>query len=604
MSRPPVTARGSGRALEIAPGVRLPLLGLGVWELVEAEAGERAILSALEAGYRHIDTAQGYENEATVGAAVRASGIPRDEIFVTTKFHPSRPDAELEAERSLERLGLDYVDLYLVHDPRTNPVWAWPKMERALARGLTRSIGVSNFAPDDLDALLAIAEVATRGQPAPAQPLRLPAGAGRGLRERGIAVEAYSPLDARAGTSTTPDRARAERLGRTPAQVMLRWGIERGFVVLPKSNHRERQVENAAIFDFALGDDRSRGARRTRPHGRHRARRTSSPGGSSAGSTPPAGRRAQRDPPRSRARAVRRSRSRCRRAARGRCVVRIQREELERPARRLLDQLRRRRTPSGELEQHPEPAEIPTGMSAGATPRASRQAVATSAVARAHPADVALVGARVEQTAERDLIQRRHVDVLAGAQARDRSSRRGGTTASPGADPVRASCWRCRRRRPGRERAPATPRPAGGHSGARRRSRPRGSARPSPRPGDRRGPPVGVQHTPVGNWWAGESTAASPAAASSRSVRAPRASTGSGTSASPADSATARCCGTHGSSMASLRAPAREGARDERRPCRKPPQTTTSSGSARTPRARERYEASCSRRSLRPRGSP
>ena len=255
MSRPPVAAPGSGRALEIAPGVRLPLLGLGVWELVEAKAGERAILSALEAGYRHIDTAQGYENEATVGAAVRGSGIPREEIFVTTKFHPSRPDAELEAERSLERLGLDYVDLYLVHDPRTSPVWAWPKMERALARGLTRSIGVSNFAPDDLDALLAIAEVRPAVNQLQLNPFAYRRALVAACRERGIAVEAYSPLT-RGRDLADPVIARvAQRIGRTPAQVMLRWGLERGFVVLPKSDHRERQVENAAIFDFALADD-------------------------------------------------------------------------------------------------------------------------------------------------------------------------------------------------------------------------------------------------------------------------------------------------------------------------------------------------------------
>ena len=154
MSRPPVPPAASDLVRTIAPGVDIPLLGLGVWELVKGRAGERAIVAALAAGYRHIDTAQGYDNEKTVGKAVRASGIPREQIFVTTKFYPGRADSLLEAERSVERLGLGPVDLYLVHDPRRDPVWAWAGMEAALARGLTRSIGVSNFAPADLDALL------------------------------------------------------------------------------------------------------------------------------------------------------------------------------------------------------------------------------------------------------------------------------------------------------------------------------------------------------------------------------------------------------------------------------------------------------------------
>src|SRR5215213_9125725 len=125
------------RAIAIASGVHLPVLGFGVWQLADGDRGERAILSALAAGYRHIDTAQGYGNEAEVGAAVRASGIPREEIFVTTKFYPGRADSEVEAERSVEALGLGPIDLYLVHDPRRDPLWAWPGMQRALERGLT-----------------------------------------------------------------------------------------------------------------------------------------------------------------------------------------------------------------------------------------------------------------------------------------------------------------------------------------------------------------------------------------------------------------------------------------------------------------------------------
>jgi diketogulonate reductase-like aldo/keto reductase len=252
MSRPPVPPAASDLVRTIAPGVDVPVLGLGVWKLVKGRAGERAIVAALEAGYRHIDTAQGYDNEKTVGKAVRASGIPREQIFVTTKFLPGRSDSLLEAERSVERLGLGPIDLYLVHDPRRDPVWAWAGMEAALARGLTRSIGVSNFAPPDLDALLAVAQVPPAVNQLQLNPFAHRRALVSACEARGIAVEAYSPLTHGADLADPVIASVAARLGRTPAQIMLRWGLEHGFIVLPKSNHPERQAENAAIFDFAL----------------------------------------------------------------------------------------------------------------------------------------------------------------------------------------------------------------------------------------------------------------------------------------------------------------------------------------------------------------
>ncbi|MDX6599462.1 MAG: hypothetical protein QOE87_3349 [Gaiellales bacterium] len=253
MTPPPVPGAAADREITIAPDVRIPLLGLGVWQLAEGAEGERAIVSALEAGYRHIDTAQGYGNEATVGAAVRASGIPRAEIFVTTKFFPGRADSEAEAERSAELLGLGPIDLYLVHDPRRDPLWAWPGMERALERGLTRSIGVSNFSPQDLDALLAVADVPPAVNQVQLNPFAYRRALVEACAERGIAVAAYSPLTRGSDLGNPVVAGVAERLGRTPAQVMLRWGLEHGFIVLPKSDRRERQIENAAIFDFSLG---------------------------------------------------------------------------------------------------------------------------------------------------------------------------------------------------------------------------------------------------------------------------------------------------------------------------------------------------------------
>jgi diketogulonate reductase-like aldo/keto reductase len=252
---PRASSHDDDRSIKIADGVRLPRLGFGVWEVADGEEGIRVIAAALEAGYRHIDTAQGYENERAVGAAIRGSGIAREDVFVTTKFYPGRDDPEAEAEASLERLGLDQIDLYLVHDPRRNPTWAWPAMERVHRRGLTRAIGVSNFAPPDLDALLAVATV----RPAVNQVQLSPFAFRRELitycTSQRIAVEAYSPLTHGRDLADPVVQQVAERVSRTAPQVLLRWGLQRGFVVLPKSNDPARQRENAAVFDFELYDD-------------------------------------------------------------------------------------------------------------------------------------------------------------------------------------------------------------------------------------------------------------------------------------------------------------------------------------------------------------
>ncbi len=249
------TLTADGRARVLADGNEIPLLGFGVWQVPDGRECEEAVSFALEAGYRHIDTAQAYGNERSVGTALRDSGVPRDEVFVTTKFYPEREDAEEEAKRSLDRLGLDHVDLYIIHWPKGGPTWAWEGMQRARQNGFARSIGVSNFSVAELEELAGI----TDGPPAVNQVQFSPFEFRRGLLEaceaRGIALEAYSPLgtgrhlgDPRVGES-------AERLGRTPAQVLIRWSLQRDIVVLPKSTHRERIVENAQVFDFALTDE-------------------------------------------------------------------------------------------------------------------------------------------------------------------------------------------------------------------------------------------------------------------------------------------------------------------------------------------------------------
>src|SRR3954454_7090141 len=182
----------TGRTRTLNDGSEIPLLGFGVWQVADGRECEDAVRWALETGYRHVDTAQAYENEDSVGRALR--DVPREDVFVTTKFFPGHKDPEAEAQRSLERLGLDYVDLYIIHWPQGGPTWAWPGMQAARERGYARSIGVSNFSVAELDELLAVAEsppVLNQVQFSPFEYRRALLDA---CEERGIALEAYSPL--------------------------------------------------------------------------------------------------------------------------------------------------------------------------------------------------------------------------------------------------------------------------------------------------------------------------------------------------------------------------------------------------------------------------
>jgi diketogulonate reductase-like aldo/keto reductase len=248
------TLTADGRARVLADGNEIPLLGLGVWQVADGQGCEQAVRWALELGYRHVDTAQAYGNEKSVGNALRDSGVPREELFVTTKFYPGRDDAEVEAQRSLERLGLDYVDLYIIHWPQGGPTWAWDGMQRAKASGYARSIGVSNFSTAEIDELLAMADVPPVINQVQFSPFEFRRGLWEAAEEHGIALEAYSPLGTGRHLGDDTVAEIAARLGRTPAQVLIRWAIERQLIVLPKSTHRERIEENAQIFDFTLSE--------------------------------------------------------------------------------------------------------------------------------------------------------------------------------------------------------------------------------------------------------------------------------------------------------------------------------------------------------------
>jgi diketogulonate reductase-like aldo/keto reductase len=232
----------------------MPLLGLGVWQMANGSECVDAVRWALELGYRHIDTAQDYGNEESVGKALRESGEDREDIFVTTKFFPGHKDPLAELERSLRRLRLDYVDLYLVHWPEGGPTWAWPGMERARERGYARSIGVSNFNAGELSQVLSgsVPPVVDQIQFNPFAYRKRLLDA---CRQRGVLLEAYSPLGTGSHLSSPAVTEVAGRLERTPAEVLLRWCIERSVPVIPKSAHRNRIAENARIFDFSLSTE-------------------------------------------------------------------------------------------------------------------------------------------------------------------------------------------------------------------------------------------------------------------------------------------------------------------------------------------------------------
>ena len=242
-------------------GHTIPLLGLGTWPMSDDEAA-KALPTAIEIGYRLIDTAAKYENEVGVGRGLAASGVPREELYVTTKLRGSEQGYEsgkAALERSLERLGLDYVDLYLIH-------WPLPRLDkyvdsyRAMVeqkdQGLIRSVGVSNFKTAHLRRLIDEVGVV----PAVNQIQLSPAVARREARafhdEIGVVTQAWSPLGRQQRLTDDPTiGAIAEEYGRTPAQVMLRWDVQQGIVTIPKSTDPERQLTNASVFDFELGDD-------------------------------------------------------------------------------------------------------------------------------------------------------------------------------------------------------------------------------------------------------------------------------------------------------------------------------------------------------------
>ncbi len=241
-------------------GVEMPILGFGVYQIPDDDT-EKAVTDALAAGYRSIDTAAAYGNEEAVGRAIRASGVPRDELFVTTKLWvqdgPAEDNTRRAFDASLRRLGLDHVDLYLIHQPYGDYYGEWRAMEGLYADSRARAIGVSNFHGDRLVDLLTHNEVTPAVNQVETHPFHGRVEDQRLMTEHGVQIESWGPFaEGRNNLFGDPTLSSvAEAHGKSVAQVVLRWLIQRGVVVIPKSVRPERIAENLDVFDVELTDD-------------------------------------------------------------------------------------------------------------------------------------------------------------------------------------------------------------------------------------------------------------------------------------------------------------------------------------------------------------
>jgi diketogulonate reductase-like aldo/keto reductase len=248
-------------------GVEIPCLGFGTWQTPDGETAVQSVRCAIDAGYTHIDTAQAYGNEASVGKAIRLSGVPRKDLFITTKLWNTNHSYDLTMRsfnESMDKLGLDYLDLFLIHWP--NPIafrdrWeqanaeSWKAMEELVDAGRIRAIGVSNFLPHHLDALLKTARIIPQ-----VNQIRLCPGDTQEetvayCRERQMVIEAYSPLGTGRIFDVPEMQELAKKYGRSIAQICIRWSLQRGYLPLPKSVTPSRIQENLKVFDFALTDE-------------------------------------------------------------------------------------------------------------------------------------------------------------------------------------------------------------------------------------------------------------------------------------------------------------------------------------------------------------
>jgi 2,5-diketo-D-gluconate reductase A len=243
----------------LSNGVKMPRLGYGVYQVGKAEC-ERCVLDALKVGYRHLDTAQTYFNEEEVGNAIQKSGIPREEIFITTKVwveHYGYEQTKKSVYESMRKLQVDYIDLVLLHQPFSDYYGAWRALEDMYAEGKIKAIGISNFYPDRMVDLASFARIKPMVNQVETHPFNQQIEAQKWMEKYGIQIEAWAPFgEGRGGLFTNETIAKiAAKYNKSVAQVILRWELQRGIVVIPKSVHIERMEENFNVFDFKLSEE-------------------------------------------------------------------------------------------------------------------------------------------------------------------------------------------------------------------------------------------------------------------------------------------------------------------------------------------------------------
>ncbi|EAG3842277.1 aldo/keto reductase [Listeria monocytogenes] len=245
------------KTVKLNNGVEVPILGFGTYQITDAAEAEQAVKDAIKTGYRHIDTAQSYMNEEAVGCGIAASGVDRKELFITTKIwveNVSYKGVMSSFDRSLKRLGLDYIDLLLIHQPFNDVYGAWIAMEELQASGKIRAIGVSNFSPDRIIDLAAFNEVTPQVNQIEVNPFQQQTANLSVLRKEGVAIEAWAPFaEGKNDIFNNPVLTKiGAKYGKSAAQVILRWLVEQDIIVLAKSVKPERMAQNLAIFDFEL----------------------------------------------------------------------------------------------------------------------------------------------------------------------------------------------------------------------------------------------------------------------------------------------------------------------------------------------------------------
>ena len=244
--------------MEMNDGYKIPVVGLGTWKSEPGDATYNAVLNSINAGYRHIDTARAYDNESDVGRAIKDAGIDRKELFITTKLWNKDQGYEtaLEAcEKSLARLGCDYIDLYLIHWPlKDKRNESWRAFIELQEKGLCKSIGVSNFTIDNLKEIEDRFDILPAANQVEFHPYHYQRELLDYCNSKNILIEAYSPLVHAKRMDEPRLVSISQELGKTPAQILIRWAMQRGMIVLPKSVNNDRIIENFAVFDFEISD--------------------------------------------------------------------------------------------------------------------------------------------------------------------------------------------------------------------------------------------------------------------------------------------------------------------------------------------------------------